>query len=87
MGESLHTAVVGLQYHDRLAQRLELVRAALDRLQNLLRTRSPRSYGQWMQSLRDLEQINRIEQRRLGPAIGGSDTDAQLPDSSTVELF
>jgi hypothetical protein len=87
MGESLHTAVVGLQYHDRLAQRLELVRAALDRLQNLLRTRSPRSYGQWMQSLRDLEQINRIEQRRLGPAIGGSDADVQLPDSSTVELF
>ncbi len=87
MGASLHDAVVALQYHDRLAQRLELVRSALDRLQTLMKAHAPRSYADWLQSLRDLEQINRTEQRRLGPALGESDPDAEALTQSTVELF
>ena len=89
IGESLHTAVVALQYHDRLAQRLGLVRAGLDRLQILLHDRSPRSYDDWLDSLRNVERINRVEQRRLGPAVvenAGSAVDAPAPQSS-VELF
>ena len=89
IGESLHTAVVALQYHDRLAQRLALVRAGLDRLQSLLHDRSPRSYDEWLDSLRNVERLNRVEQRRLGPTAvenTGSAFDAHMPQSS-VELF
>ena len=89
IGESLRTAVVALQYHDRLAQRLGLVRAGLDRLQTLLHDPSPRSYDDWLDSLRNVEHINRVEQRRLGPAAvenDGSAVHAPMPQSS-VELF
>jgi hypothetical protein len=86
IGASLHDAVVALQYHDRLAQRLELVRSALNRLQALLKANAPGS-SDWLQSLRDLEQINRTEQRRLGPALGAADPDAQAMAQSAVELF
>jgi hypothetical protein len=90
IGESLHTAVVALQYHDRLAQRLGLVRAGLSRLQTLLHDESPRSYDEWLESLRDVEHTNRVEQRRLGPAtidddaVSGPDPDMS---QSSVELF
>jgi hypothetical protein len=87
IGSSLHDAVVALQYHDRLAQRLELVRSALNRLQTLLKARAPRSDVEWLQSLRDLEQINRVEQRRLGPPIGQVGPEAEAVGQSTVELF
>jgi hypothetical protein len=39
--ESLHAAVVALQYHDRLSQRLGLIRTGLNRLQNLFKTAPP----------------------------------------------
>jgi hypothetical protein len=89
IGESLHTAVVALQYHDRLSQRLGLVRAGLDRLQTLLHDESPRSYDDWLESLRDVERINRVEQRRLGPAAIEDAASGPAPDmsQSSVELF
>jgi hypothetical protein len=89
IGESLHTAVVALQYHDRLSQRLGLVRAGLDRLQTLLHDESPRSYDEWLESLRDVERINRVEQRRLGPATIEDAASGHAPgmSQSSVELF
>jgi len=87
IGESLHTAVIALQYHDRLAQRLALVRAGLLRLQTLLQDRTPRSYDAWLQSLRDVEQVNRHEQKRLGPAIEQAGTDSAPRADDSVELF
>jgi hypothetical protein len=88
IGDSLHTAVVALQYHDRLAQRLTLVRAGLIRLQDLLQDHSPRSYGEWLHALREVEQTNRTEQKRLGPAVGQTNGSGPCALSqSSVELF
>jgi hypothetical protein len=90
IGDSLHAAVVALQYQDRLAQRLSLVRSGLVRLQTLLHDRSPRSYDEWLQSLRDVERVNRVEQRRLGPeGLDGQSHGSQPSDvsQSSVELF
>jgi hypothetical protein len=89
IGDSIHSAVVALQYHDRLAQRLGLVRAGLVRLQTILHDRSARSYDEWLQSLRDVEQVNRVEQQRLGPEAAGQIGGSQPSDAShsSVELF
>ncbi|HWJ34893.1 MAG TPA: hypothetical protein VNR70_06485 [Steroidobacteraceae bacterium] len=90
IGDSLHAAVVALQYHDRLAQRLGLVRAGLDRLQTMLHDQSARSYDEWLHSLRDVERINRIEQQRLDPAAAHRQPDGSAPlalSHSSVELF
>jgi hypothetical protein len=89
IGESLQTAVVALQYHDRLSQRLGLVRVGLTRLQTLLHDSSPRSYDDWLASLRDVEQINRLEQQRLGPTPVETEASVYEPDlsQSSVELF
>jgi len=89
IGESLQTAVIALQYHDRLSQRLGLVRMGLNRLQTLLHDESPRSYDEWLASLREVEQINRVEQQRLGPTPVESEASVYEPDlsHSSVELF
>jgi len=92
IGESLHAAVIALQYHDRLSQRLGLIRTGLVRLQTLLRDRSARSAEDWLDSLRDVEQVNRVEQRRLGPdtgssPVGGGASTAVSHDHDSVELF
>ena len=87
IGRSLSNAVVALQYHDRLAQRLGLVRGALMRLQALLHEPAPRPYAEWMQSLRDVEQINRTEQKRLGPVLEPSGSPHSPAGESSAELF
>lgn len=69
IGASLHNAVVALQYHDRLSQRLELVRVALERLQTLLQQSPPRSADLWLAALREAERQNRLEQQRLGVTV------------------
>jgi hypothetical protein len=90
IGNSLHAAVVALQYHDRLAQRLALIRTGLNRLQELLHDPTVRPYNDWLESLRHVEHLNRIEQRRLGPEsdVGQSDS-AHLSAvaNDSVELF
>jgi hypothetical protein len=90
IGTSLHAAVVALQYHDRLAQRLALIRTGLNRLQDLLHDPTVRPYNDWLESLRHVEQLNRIEQRRLGPeaALGQNDPDHRTDAANdSVELF
>ena len=90
IGDSLHAAVVALQYHDRLAQRLGLVRTGLTRLQTMLHDGSPRSYDEWLQSLRDVERVNRGEQQRLERETAHRQADDSQPlamSHSSVELF
>jgi hypothetical protein len=90
IGNSLHAAVVALQYHDRLAQQLALIRTGLTRLQELLHDQTGRSYNDWLESLRHVERLNRIEQRRLGPDpdMGQSDTaHRSAAANDSVELF
>jgi hypothetical protein len=90
IGNSLYAAVVALQYHDRLAQRLALIRAGLNRLQELLHDPTVRPYNDWLESLRHVEHLNRVEQRRLGPGAdmgqsAAAERSAAANDS--VELF
>jgi hypothetical protein len=90
IGNSLHAAVVALQYHDRLAQQLALIRSGLNRLQELLHDRTGRSYSDWLESLRHVEHLNRIEQRRLGPNTDMGQGDAVhggAAANDSVELF
>ena len=88
IGESLHAAVSALQYHDRLSQRLGLIRTGLNRLQSLLKDRSARSYDEWLVALREVEQINRAEQRRLGPDPAGEPGGEPVAVSTgSIELF
>jgi hypothetical protein len=89
IGNSLHAAVVALQYHDRLAQRLALIRTGLNRLQELLHDPTVRPYNDWLESLRHVEALNRIEQRRLGPEaqLGQSSAAKSAAAGDAVELF
>jgi hypothetical protein len=90
IGNSLHSAVVALQYHDRLAQRLALIRTGLNRLQELLHDPTVRPYNDWLESLRHVEQLNRIEQRRLGPEADMGQGDSARRSAAVndnVELF
>jgi hypothetical protein len=87
---SLHAAVIALQYHDRLAQQLALIRTGLNRLQELLHDQTTgRSYNDWLESLRHVEHLNRIEQRRLGPDPDASGDAAHRSAAANddVELF
>ena len=88
IGDALHGAVVALQYHDRLAQRLGLVRAGLIRLQTLLEERSPRSYDEWLVALREVAEINCHEQKRVNPPLPrNGDADPAVLSQDSVELF
>jgi hypothetical protein len=90
IGSSLHAAVVALQYHDRLAQRLALIRTGLNRLQELLHDQTGRTYNDWLESLRHVEHLNRIEQRRLGPETDMGQSAAvhrSAAANDSVELF
>jgi hypothetical protein len=79
IGTSLAAAVVALQYHDRLAQRVGHIRTGLEHLQALLRDRSERSYEDWLLLLRRVEQAQKAEQARLMAA--------ELERRGTAELF
>jgi hypothetical protein len=79
IGASLGAAVVALQYHDRLAQRVGHIRTGLEHLQALLRDRSERSYEDWLTLLRAVERAQKTEQARLMAA--------ELEQRSTAELF
>lgn len=87
MGESLHSAVVALQYHDRLAQRLELVRRGLLHLQTLLHHETPDTCDEWLHALRIAEQMNRTEQKRLGPSVGLQSNEPPVDSRDSIELF
>jgi hypothetical protein len=89
IGNSLHAAVVALQYHDRLSQRLALIRTGLNRLQELLHDPTVRPYNDWLESLRHVEHLNRIEQRRLGPEtdVGSDAAHLSAAANDRVELF
>lgn len=76
---TLSTAVVGMQYQDRLAQRLGHVRSGLDRLQGSLRDDAQRSFAEWLRLLQDVESAQEIEQGRLAAV--------DVEPRGSVELF
>jgi hypothetical protein len=90
IGESLAGAVVALQYHDRLAQRVGHIRVGLNHLQGLLRHQSIASGEEWLKLLRNVELSYHHEWSRLArpappsAAAGGAEPHA---DQSAVELF
>jgi hypothetical protein len=69
IGQSLDAAVVALQYHDRLAQRVGHIRAGLDHLQTVLRDGHERSFDAWLELLREVERVQTLEQWRLAAAV------------------
>jgi hypothetical protein len=79
IGRSLSHAVMGLQCHDRLAQRLGHIRDGLDHLQNLLGDGNERSHAQWLQLLRGVDLAQQTEQSRLAAAESAA--------AANIELF
>jgi len=76
---SVEAVVVGLQYQDRLAQRLGHIRGGLDRLQNSLRDGQDRSGAEWLRLLGEVEEAQHREQARLACAQAGP--------RGSIELF
>jgi hypothetical protein len=65
IGASIGAAVMALQHHDRLAQRLGHVRSGIDHLRDLLSDGVERSSGEWVVRLEAVERLQREEQARL----------------------
>lgn len=90
IGRSIGSAVVALQYHDRLTQRIGHIRVGLNHLQKLLRLQPERSDDEWLLLLQNVERTYHLEWHRLARATqpGGLDELATSPaDDSIVELF
>jgi DNA anti-recombination protein RmuC len=62
---SLAAAVVALQHHDRLAQRLGHIQSGIDDLRELLTDGVERSSTEWLVRLGAVEKLQRDEQDRL----------------------
>jgi len=78
IGRSLADAVVGLQCHDRLAQRLGHIRDGLDHLHSLLGDGGERSRAQWLQLLRGVDLAHQTEQSRLAAAESAANANVEL---------
>jgi len=79
IGASLEAAVVTLQCHDRLAQRVGHICAGLDRLHTLLRDGVERPNQEWLRLLREVERTQHAEQARLAAV--------DIAPRGSVELF
>jgi hypothetical protein len=79
IGASLEEAVVTLQCHDRLAQRVGHICAGLERLHTLLRDGIERPNQEWLRLLREVERTQHAEQARLAAA--------DIAPRGSVELF
>jgi hypothetical protein len=87
---SLGTAVVALQYHDRLNQRIGHIRAGLNHLQMLLREPAARSDEEWLALLQNADRTYHLEWHRLARAVPSAEDAARDPaasDTDNVELF
>jgi hypothetical protein len=86
---SLGAAVIALQYHDRLAQRVGHIHVGLTNLQNLLGNAATRSNDEWLQLLKNVEHSYHREWHRLVTkrAQGVDVCAAEINDASNVELF
>ena len=88
--ESIGAAVVALQYHDRLAQRVGHIRVGLNHLQKLLCYQCERSSEEWLQLLQNVERTYHLEWHRLAhatPIEQRGAAAAPVHDNSSVELF
>jgi hypothetical protein len=89
IGSSLTAAVMALQYHDRLSQRVEHIRMGLHRLQTHLRDDAGQTHEDWMGMLKRVEHRYYLEQKRLEAVAraGASQDGAASADPDNVELF
>jgi hypothetical protein len=76
---ALSSAVVALQHHDRLSQRLGHIRSGIVHLRDLLRDGVERSSSEWRLRLAAVEHLQREEQNRL--------VAAESAPVGSVELF
>jgi hypothetical protein len=75
---SLGEAIVALQYQDRLAQRIEHIRASLYHVQSLLQDGIDRSCDEWLSVLCHVKAAHRSEQARLVSAGATPNGSAEL---------
>ncbi len=88
--DSIRAAVVALQYHDRLAQRVGHIRVGLNHLQKLLAHQDQRTSEEWLELLQNVDRTYHLEWHRLAhtpPAQQGAAGDTSAKDDSSVELF
>lgn len=88
--DSIAAAVVALQYHDRLTQRIGHIRVGLNHLQQLLRHQAQRTSEEWLELLQNVDRTYHLEWHRLehtAPAQAGGADAASAQDNSSVELF
>jgi hypothetical protein len=87
---SIGAAVVALQYHDRLTQRIGHIRVGLNHLQKLLRHQAERSSDEWLELLKNVDRTYHLEWHRLAHTAPAeqrvADASAQS-ENSGVELF
>jgi hypothetical protein len=87
---SLGAAVIALQYHDRLTQRIGHIRVGLNHLQMLLREPTERSDEEWLAMLQAVDKTYHLEWHRLARAVPTAEDAARDPaagDADNVELF
>ena len=87
---SLGAAVVALQYHDRLTQRIGHIRVGLNHLQKLLSETTPRSDEEWLELLQNVDRTYHLEWHRLArvvPKTADESQDTASSDADNVELF
>jgi hypothetical protein len=90
IGGSLGSAVVALQYHDRLTQRIGHIRVGLNHLQMLLSESTQRSDEEWLDLLQNVDRTYHLEWHRLAravPSAADAARDRAAIDADTVELF
>jgi hypothetical protein len=87
---ALGAAVVALQYHDRLTQRIGHIRVGLNHLQKLLSDTTPRSDDEWLALLQNVDRSYHLEWHRLARSVPTAQEASQDPaacDADSVELF
>jgi len=86
---SLRSAVVALQYHDRLTQRIGHIRVGLNHLQTLLRAPTAHSDEEWLALLQNVDRTYHLEWHRLARTVPTTEDAASDPanDRDGVELF
>lgn len=88
--DSIGAAVVALQYHDRLTQRIGHIRVGLNHLQKLLRHQAQRTSEEWLELLQNVDRTYHLEWHRLAHSASahqGCADAAAGQDNSSVELF
>src|ERR1700690_367982 len=85
--DSIGAAVVALQYHDRLTQRIGHIRVGLNHLQQLLRHQAQRTSEEWLELLQNVDRTYHLECPRLAHWAQAGAGASSAHDNASVELF